>query len=89
MLFEGKVTTNKSTIREWVEARKGWPAVDRKIRDTEVITFLQIGFPESERTSFTEIPWDKFFEMFDTQQLAFLYEEQAGNGTLSHSFQFI
>lgn len=89
MLFEGKVTTDRNVIKRWIEQHQGWPALAKRITGTEVLKVLQIGFPDCEETDRLEaIPWEKFFEKFEKDQLAFMYreDEQAGAG---RSFLFL
>ena len=78
---ESKVTTNHDEIRRWVEARGGHPA---RVKDTErkgSTGLLRIDYPGySGESSLERITWDEFFEGFDDNNLAFLYQEKTKDG---------
>jgi hypothetical protein len=75
-------TTDHETIRQWVEERNGKPAsVPGTSKSNEDVGLLRIDFVEdSQDDSLDEISWDEFFEKFEEQQLAFLYQDQKANG---------
>ena len=81
---EAKVTTDHDEIREWVEERGGHPA---RVKGTErggspgVLRIDYPGFSGEERL--TEITWDTFFEAFEENNLAFLYQEETKDGKQS------
>ena len=81
---ESKVTTNHDEIRRWVEARGGHPA---RVKDTESKNspgLLRIDYPGfSGEGSLEEISWEEFFEGFDGNGLAFLYQEKTKDGKQS------
>jgi hypothetical protein len=83
-------TTDHQAIRRWIEARNGHPSV---VRATESSTpgkagLLRIDFnkPEDE---LEEVIWDEFFETFDENQLAFLYQEKTASGRKSRFNKFV
>lgn len=61
-------TTDHEEIRRWVESKNGHPAI---AQGTGGVLRIDFGRPE-ERLE--PIDWDKFFEIFDRQKLAFLYD---------------
>ena len=75
---EAKVTTDHDEIREWVEERGGHPA---RVKGTELLRIDYPGFSGEERLE--EINWDEFFEAFDENNLAFLYQEKTKDGKQS------
>jgi len=81
---ESKVTTNHDEIRRWVEARGGHPA---RVKDTErkgSPGLLRIDYPGySGEGTLEKITWDEFFEGFDDNNLAFLYQEKTKDGKQS------
>ena len=89
MSAESRTTIDHSTIRAWAEARDGWPA---HVKDTEAgpddAGILRIGFDPSEE-SLERIDWDDFFEKFEHEQLAFLYQEETRDGGTSRFFKLI
>ena len=78
---ESKVTTNHDEIRRWVEERGGHPA---RVKDTErkgSTGLLRIDYPGySGEGTLERITWDEFFEGFDDNNLAFLYQEKTKDG---------
>jgi hypothetical protein len=87
---ESKVTTNHGEIQRWVEERGGHPA---RVKDTESKNssgLLRIDYPGfSGEDSLEEISWDEFFEGFDDNKLAFLYQEQTKDGKVSRFSKLI
>ena len=74
-------TTDHDTIREWVEARGGKPArVQATGQGDEGV--LRIEFDDSE-DKLEPISWDDFFEAFEENGLAFLYQEETKGGSES------
>jgi len=73
-------TTDHETIRHWAEERGGHPAtVKTTVHKGEKAGLLRIDFPGySGEESLEEISWDDFFNKFEKEHLAFLYEEQHG-----------
>jgi len=82
--YESKTTTNHNEIRRWVEERGGHPA---RVKDTESKNsqgLLRIDYPGfSGEDSLEAISWDEFFEGFDENGLAFLYQEETKDGKQS------
>ena len=75
---EAKVTTDHDAIREWVEERGGHPA---RVKGTKVLRIDYPGFSGEERLE--EINWDQFFEGFEENNLAFLYQDKTKDGKQS------
>ena len=87
---ESKVTTDHDEIRQWVEERGGHPA---RVKDTESKNspgLLRIDYPGfSGSDSLEAISWDEFFEGFDDNKLAFLYQEETKEGKQSRFSKLI
>jgi hypothetical protein len=87
---ESKVTTNHDEIRRWVEERGGHPA---RVKNTERRSspgLLRIDYPGySGGDTLEEISWDEFFEGFDENNLAFLYQEKTKDGSKSRFSKLI
>ena len=86
---EAKTTTDHEEIRNWVEERGGHPAI---VKGTEKggSALLRIDYPGfSGDDRLEEITWDEFFEIFDENNLAFLYQEQTEDGGLSRFSKFV
>ena len=75
-------TTDHEAIRAWVEARGGKPARVRSTGSGGGEGLLRIEFDEGEE-NLEEISWDDFFEAFEENDLAFLYQEETKGGSES------
>lgn len=78
-------TTDHDTIRRWVEDRGGRPA---RVEGLEDGGLLRIDFGEPEER-LEEISWEKFFETFENNKLAFLYQEKLDEGATSRFNKFV
>ena len=69
------ITTDHETIREWVEDRGGRPAhMTGKTDDTARTLYI---VEEGEAMEGLEpIPWEAFFETFEDEALAFVYQDR-------------
>src|SRR4051812_22633726 len=80
-----KVTSDHEEIRRWAEARDGKPACVRGTGGRGDTGLLRIDFPGySGGDSLQEIPWEEFFEKFDEQGLALLYQDRTAAGEPSN-----
>jgi hypothetical protein len=69
-------TTDHDEIRRWVERHGGHPATVKRTRTNRDVGMIRIDFPGfSGEKSLDAIGWDEWFDKFDQQQLAFLYQE--------------
>jgi hypothetical protein len=90
MTQESKKTTDHDEIRKWVEARGGVPATVRSTGRKDEPGILRIQFQEQESGDpLEEISWDDFFEKFEEQKLAFLYQDETKQGKTSRFFKFV
>jgi hypothetical protein len=86
---ESNTTTDHDGIRKWVEERGGRPAI---VKGTEKgdSALLRIDYPGySGADTLEEIEWDEFFEIFDDNQLAFLYQNETEDGGKSRFSKFV
>jgi hypothetical protein len=86
---ESKTTTNHEEIKKWVEERGGHPAI---VKGTEKggSALLRIDYPGfSGEDRLEEIEWDEFFEIFDENKLAFLYQDETADGEKSRFSKFV
>ena len=77
-------TTDHDEIRRWVEARGGRPARVRKTGSGGDPGILRIDFPgrgDDERLE--PMDWNEWFEAFDDNNLAFVYQEETADGEMS------
>lgn len=89
-MSSSNTTTDHSKIKKWIESRNGVPA---KISNTgsENDGLLRVHYPEASKNddSFDEISWDEFFEIFDKNNLAFLYQDEKKDGEESTFSKFV
>ena len=85
-----KTTTDHKEIQKWVESRGGKPSTVRRTGNSEEPGVLRIDFPGyTGSDTLEEISWDDFFQKFDENNLAFLYQEETSKGEESHFFKLI
>lgn len=76
----GQVTTDHEKIQKWVEARGGRPARVKRTGRTGDPGILRIDYPGfGGQTSLEPISWSKWFEAFDKDKLAFLFDDKANS----------
>lgn len=90
MSAESQTTTDHDAIRNWVEERDGQPAY---VEGTEGGDggMLRIDFPDEgdDEEALEDISWDEFFETFEDNDLAFLYQEETDEGETSYFSKFV
>src|SRR5947208_8232462 len=80
-----KTTQDHDEIRRWAEERGGKPAHVKSTESGDDIGILRIDFPGfSGEGSLEEISWDDFFEKFDANDLALIYQEETAEGERSN-----
>lgn len=77
-MASAKTTTNHNIIKKWVEQRGGCPA---RVKGTGATAgdpgLLRIDYPGfSGQDTLEEIEWEEFFDAFEDNQLAFLYQDE-------------
>lgn len=91
-----KTTTDHKEIQQWVEKHQGRPEmIDHPTALGDKVG-LRINFPGSNDEEFLSadtqpkyIPWDKFFKIFDEQELAFMYTDAEKMLDPSYAYRFI
>jgi len=89
-MSEAKVTTDHSTIQEWTEERGGHPARVKgtdKGKSSGILRIDYKGF--SGEDSLEEITWQEFFDAFEENNLAFLYQDKVSGGKQSRFSKLI
>ena len=78
-MASARTTTDHDTIRRWVEAHGGHPAVVAETEDKgRGGGLLRIDYDEpggNDDDRLHRIGWDEFFKIFDENDLAFLHGE--------------
>ena len=83
-----KTTVNHDEIRKWAEEREGKPSIVKSTGKNGG-GLLRINFPGYAEDNLEEISWDEFFEIFDENDLDFLYQENTKDGSTSRFFKFV
>lgn len=85
MSGESLSTTDHDTIRRWVEERGGRPATVGTTRSSDDAGVIRIDFPGySGDEELEEIPWEEWFEKFEENEYAFVYQETTADGEESN-----
>ena len=85
-----RTTTDHDEIRRWVEEHGGKPARVRGTGDDNDPGLLRIDFPGGAGEDQLEhISWDEWFQKFDENNLAFLYQETKATGEDSTFFKLV
>jgi hypothetical protein len=76
-MARAQATTDHQVIRRWIETRKGHPSVvgATHTRQKGSTGLLRVDFNEPEDT-LEGISWDEFFDTFDSNNLAFLFQDE-------------
>lgn len=83
-----KTTTDHDEIRRWAEERGGRPASAKGTGSGGEPGVLRFDFNEPEE-SLEEISWDEFFDKFEKERLALLYEDETKDGSESRFFKLV
>ncbi len=85
---QSRKTTDHAQIRRWAESRGGRPATVRGTQARgESAGLLRIKFSDDE--DLQAIGWDDFFDTFDEERLAFLYQDETEDGSRSRFFKLV
>ncbi len=79
-MSESKATTDHDEIRRWVEERGGKPARVTATGGGDDPGILRIDYDEpggdDDAARLERISWEEWFEAFDDNNLAFLYQDE-------------
>ena len=86
-----RATTDHETIREWVEDRGGEPATVAETATESEPGILRLQFPDTEddHDRIEPIDWDAFFEKFEKENLALVYQDETESGRMSRFYKFV
>jgi hypothetical protein len=84
-MSEATTTTDHDAIRGWIEERNGRPA---KVDTGGDGGILRVDFGDPDE-GLEPIDWDEFFEIFDANELAFLHQNETGEGDTSRFNKFV
>lgn len=87
---ETERTTDHETIKQWAEKRGGQPATVADTGDESDPGVLRFDFDGDDGDEDLEhISWGAFFETFEENDLAMLYQEEVASGETSRFFKFV
>jgi hypothetical protein len=87
-MAKGNVTTDHEKIRRWAEERGATPAAVKATKTNDDPGVLRLDFPPKDE-ALESVPWDEFFEKFDKEGLAFLYQDRTEDGSVSRFHKFV
>ncbi len=89
-MADAKVTTDHEIIRKWAEDRGGKPAAVKGTGIGDDPGILRIDFPGyTGEESLQQITWEQFFDKFEKEHIAFLYQEETGDNNTSRFSKLI
>jgi hypothetical protein len=89
VMAEANVTTDHETIRRWAEARGAHPATVKATKRKDEPGVLRFDFEPQQEEGLEPISWDEFFDKFDDEKLAFLYQDKTDDGSVSRFHKFV
>lgn len=90
MASESHTTTDHDEIRTWVEKHDGKPVSVRGTEGGDDAGVLRIDFPGGAgKDDLEQISWDDWFQKFDDNELAFLYQKHKASGEDSTFFKLV
>jgi hypothetical protein len=87
-MSEAKTTTDHSKIRKWAEQRGGHPATVKGTASDGHAGILRLDFDPKDE-GLKDVSWDEFFDKFDGEKLAFLYQDKTSDGKVSRFHKFV
>jgi hypothetical protein len=90
MASQSHTTTDHDEIRRWVEEHDGFPATVKGTGDDDEPGVLRIDFPGGAGADrLAHIDWEEWFQKFEENKLAFLYQERKASGEDSTFFKLV
>ncbi|MYL99630.1 hypothetical protein GR702_17870 [Novosphingobium sp. FGD1] len=80
-------TTDHDEIRKWIEERGGRPTIVASTDDGKG-GLLRVDFAEPD-DELEEVDWERFFEIFDENDLAFLHQDETAESKQSRFNKFV
>lgn len=79
-----KATTDHEVIRQWVEDRGGQPAAVKATASDDDVGIIRVDMPGYSGDNLEKVSWNEWFQKFDENNLAFLYQEETQGGEKSN-----
>ncbi len=86
-----KITSDHDVIRKWAVARGAKPASVKGTggKETGVLRLMFPGYSAGRSQSLKEISWEDFFNKFEENNLALIYQDETKSGERSNFNKFI
>lgn len=89
-MADAKSTTDHQIIKKWAEDRGGKPAAVKGTGNGDDPGVLRIDFPGyTGEESLEQITWEQFFDKFEKEHIAFLYQEETEDSNTSRFSKMI
>ena len=89
-MSDAKVTTDHTKIQKWTEDRGGFPARVKGTNKGNSSGILRIDYKGfSGEDTLEKITWEEFFDGFEENNLAFLYQDKVSDGEKSRFSKLI
>lgn len=85
---QAQMTTDHDKIRRWAEERGGHPATVTATAKKEEPGVLRFDFDPPDE-GLEKVSWDEFFDKFDKEHLALLYQDKTDDGKVSRFHKFV
>lgn len=86
---ESKISTDHETVRKWAEQRGGVPSMVKGTGEKGV-GIIRFDFPPlGTKENLEHISWEEFFKIFESKDLALLYQEKTKEGEESRFNKFV
>lgn len=90
MASESQTTIDHDEIRKWAESNDGKPCSVKGTAKDGDVGILRLDFPGGAGEEDLEhISWDEWFDKFESNELAFLYQSEKASGEPSTFFKLV
>jgi len=83
-----QTTTDHQQIRRWIEERGGVPIAVEETGNGREPGVLRVDFDPKD-SALKQVSWDDFFQKFEKEKLAFLYQDKTKDGSVSRFHKFV
>jgi len=87
-MSKANVTTDHKKIRRWAEERGAHPATVAATAKKHEPGILRFDFAPKD-DALEEVSWEDFFDKFDSENLALLYQDKTEDGSVSRFHKFV
>jgi hypothetical protein len=70
-------TVDHKLIKSWAEARNARPTQLKRFENEQITDRIRMRFPDDRFPDESDLEWEEFFDIFDTNELEFVFEDIA------------